>query len=90
MSPTKEGTEATMERNKHTMMNMINKNLVDDLDAIYFFDKINMRANSASHNNIPKLDFNFLQPQMKTKKKEETNVSSSINIKKVPVFYFLF
>ena len=53
----------TLEKNNHNrMITMINKNLLDDLDAIYFFDKINIRANSASHNKIPKLDLNFLNP----------------------------
>ena len=85
----REINDAACERNKGRMMAMINKNIVDDLDAIYFFDKINMRANSASHNNIPKLDLNFLQ--VKTKKREDhssINVNTSLNIKKIPVTLF--
>lgn len=56
---------------------VINKNVVDDLDAIYFFDKVNMRANSASHKKIPKLDLNFVQEKMKAPEVH--------NIKKIPV-----
>lgn len=42
----------------------INKKLVDDLDSIYFLDKVNMRSSSNKNKNvnislIPKLDFNF-------------------------------
>ena len=47
---------------------MMNKNVLDDLDAIYFFDKINMRSNSASHKKIPKLDLNFLDIKEKVEK----------------------
>jgi hypothetical protein len=94
-TPQVENNDMALERNRSRMITMLNKNCVDDLDSIYFFDKINMRANSASHNNIPKLNLNFLQ--IKPKKKEEgnsvinvSNVSqnmvnngSSMNIKKV-------
>lgn len=38
----------------------INKRVLDDLDALYFIDKVNMRSNSNTNSNgIPKLDFNF-------------------------------
>lgn len=37
----------------------INKKLVNDLEAIYFQDKVNIRSNSINSNKIPKLDFYF-------------------------------
>ena len=39
-------------------MNKIN---INDLEAIYFVDKVNMRSYSVSESNIPKLDFNIFQ-----------------------------
>ena len=54
-------TNSEMNINKTRIIKMMNKNVLDDLDAIYFFDKINMRSNSASHKKIPKLDLNFLE-----------------------------
>ncbi len=45
------------------------KSNIDDLDSIYFFDKIQMRSNSASITKIPKLDFNIMK--LKLKKNEE-------------------
>jgi hypothetical protein len=41
-------------------MNKIN---IDDLEAIYFIDKVQMRSNSVPENKIPKLDFNVFQQQ---------------------------
>ena len=35
----------------------INKKLVEDLDGLYFYDKIHMKSQSIIE--IPKLDFNF-------------------------------
>jgi hypothetical protein len=35
---------------------VIKTELLDDLDGLYFFDKIEMRSNSTSHKRIPKLD----------------------------------
>lgn len=70
---------------------MINKNVIDDLDAIYFFDKVNMRANSANHTNIPKLDLNFInvkqqqQSQQKIKKEDTQNIAMNYLIK-MPVY----
>jgi hypothetical protein len=57
------------EKNKKRILNLINKNMLDDLDAIYFFDKINMRTKSATHNNVPKLNFNFLDMESSKNKK---------------------
>ena len=54
------GNDTSAEINRSRMIKMMNRNVLDDLDAIYFFDKIDMRSNSASHKKIPKLDFNFL------------------------------
>ena len=45
------------------------KNNLDDLDCIYFFDKIKSRSNSATPAKIPKLDFNYLK--VKIKKNED-------------------
>jgi len=56
---------------------VINKNNIDDLDSIYFFDKINMRSNSASITKIPKLDFNVMK--LKLKRNEETNYNNNQN-----------
>ena len=39
----------------------INSNLIEDLDAIYFPDKVKMRSNSVSTNNVPKLDFKIIK-----------------------------
>ena len=55
-----QGNDTSAEMNRSRMIKMMNRNVLDDLDAIYFFDKIDMRSNSASHKKIPKLDFNFL------------------------------
>jgi hypothetical protein len=52
---------------------VIDKNIVDDLDAIYFSDKIDMRAHSVSHTNIPKLDLNFAHVSGAKKKVDENN-----------------
>lgn len=49
---------------------MIGKNNLDDLDSIYFFDKINMRSNSASITKVPKLDFNVMK--IKLRRNEES------------------
>lgn len=54
---------------------MINKNNIDDLDSIYFFDKINMRSNSASITKIPKLDFNVMK--LKLKRNEESQYNNN-------------
>lgn len=37
----------------------MNKNNINDLEALYFVDKVQMRSNSVSDNKIPKLDFNI-------------------------------
>ena len=44
---------------------MIEKNNIDDLDSIYFFDKINIRSNSSSISKVPKLDFNAMKIKLK-------------------------
>lgn len=37
----------------------INKKIVEDLDALYFFDKVQMKGNSTTPTKVPKLQFNF-------------------------------
>ena len=56
-------------------MNKIN---INDLEAIYFVDKVNMRSNSASENNIPKLDFNVFQQQVNKYVIQERENSSNL------------
>ena len=41
--------------------------LLDDLDGLYFFDKIDMRSNSTSHKKIPKLDLKVPEPKIAKK-----------------------
>lgn len=52
---------------------MLKTELLDDLDGLYFFDKIVMRANSTLHKKVPKLDL----------KSSETKIAKKI----IPVFY---
>jgi len=54
---------------------VIGKNNLDDLDSIYFFDKINMRSNSASITKIPKLDFNVMK--IKLRKNEDNQYQNN-------------
>ncbi len=37
----------------------MNRNNINDLEALYFVDKVQMRSNSVSENKIPRLDFNI-------------------------------
>ena len=37
----------------------INKENIDDLEAIYFYDKVHMRSNSENEFKVPKLNLNF-------------------------------
>jgi hypothetical protein len=39
---------------------VINSNALEDLDAIYFLEKIDMRAHSTMHKHIPKLDLQLV------------------------------
>jgi hypothetical protein len=80
ITPT-ETNEICIGKNRSRMINMIKQNVLDDLDAICFFDKINMRPNSASHSIIPKLDLNFLNS--KQKKNDDRNIKK-VNVK---IFY---
>ena len=32
---------------------------MEDLDALYFYDKVHSRSNSTTHTQVPKLNFNF-------------------------------
>jgi hypothetical protein len=58
---------------------VINNHALEDLDALHFFDKIEMR--SASHKHVPKLDLNFIELQ---KKREIANkiIPVNFNLKK--------
>lgn len=46
---------------------MLKTELLDDLDGLYFFDKIDMRSNSTSHKKIPKLDLKASEPKIAKK-----------------------
>jgi len=57
---------------------VINKSVIDDLDALYFRDKVHMRHKSSlnSSNFVPKLSFPSSGPDnqpIQVKKKETTN-----------------
>lgn len=73
---------------------MINNDAIDDLDSIYFIDKINMRSKSINHVTIPLLNFNFVN--INNKKDEfdmknahenkflnnyNSNLSNTVNLK---------
>ena len=47
---------------------------MEDLDAMYFFDKIQMRSNSVTPTHIPKLDFNFSNSNKNKQEKEVKKV----------------
>ena len=42
----------------------MNRNNINDLEALYFVDKVQMRSNSVSENKIPRLDFNIFNPSV--------------------------
>jgi hypothetical protein len=42
----------------------MNRNNINDLEALYFVDKVQMRSNSVSENKIPRLDFNIFNPNV--------------------------
>lgn len=61
----------------------INKKVIEDLDALYFYDKIHMRSNSINMN-IPKLNLNFGgggddKNQKKSTKELNTNLNLNLN-----------
>ena len=47
----------------------INTRLINDLEAMYFEDKVKGRSDSNCPVTIPKLNFDFNQPEKKSKKK---------------------
>jgi hypothetical protein len=49
----------TTEKLTNERKEVINKNLINDLEAIYFEDKVKSRSNSQASVEIPKLNFNF-------------------------------
>ena len=51
-----------------------NKNNIEDLDALYFFDKVKMNSDN-SEQNVPVLNFRFEE----TKKKKSINKNISKN-----------
>ena len=71
------------EKNK---IEMLNENNIEDLDALYFFDKVKMNSDSREQN-VPMLNFRFEEP--KKKKSINKNISknhSMNNIKFGKVF----
>jgi hypothetical protein len=60
--------KSRMVTSKKNLILVINNNALEDLDAIYFFDKIDMRAHSTSHKTVPKLDLQMLDRQKKAVK----------------------
>lgn len=59
---------------------MISKNNVDDLDSFYFFDKINMRSNSASLKKVPKLDFNVMKMKLNKNVEIQSQICNQQNV----------
>ena len=47
--------------------------MIDDLEALYFSDKVHMRSNSAVINKIPKLNFNAVEEKINKNNQEQNN-----------------
>ena len=55
--------------------------MIDDLEALYFNDKVHMRSNSANIKKIPKLNFNIVEDKnTKPVQKEVSNNNAVINM----------
>jgi hypothetical protein len=53
------------------MKTEINSKVIDDLDALYFFDKIEMRSNSQTPSKIPRLDLKYFSQSTNKPKKSK-------------------
>jgi|LauGreDrversion4_2_1035121.scaffolds.fasta_scaffold1057934_2 hypothetical protein len=52
----------------------MNINMIDDLEALYFHDKVHMRSNSANIKKIPKLNFHVVDEKTtKTNQNDQQN-----------------
>ena len=67
------------EKNK---IEMLNENNIEDLDALYFFDKVKMNSDSREQN-VPMLNFRFEEP--KKKKSINKNISKSNELKSIQI-----
>lgn len=69
-------------RNTTEKIDLFNKNNIEDLDALYFYDKVKM--NSDNKEAVPMLNFQFEEenkPKRRTINKSNLNNNSMINIK---------
>ena len=69
-------------RNTTEKIELFNKNNIEDLDALYFYDKVKM--NSDNKESVPMLNFHFEEenkPKRRTINKSNLNNNSMINIK---------
>jgi len=58
-----------LEKSEHNkIISEMNIKVIDDLDALYFGDKVHMRSNSANIKKIPKLNFNVEEANPKPQK----------------------
>ena len=53
--------------------------MIDDLEALYFSDKVHMRSNSATINKIPKLNFNVVEEKINNNKEQNNNANVDTN-----------
>jgi len=73
-----------IEKSEHNkIISEMNKNMIDDLEALYFGDKVHMRSNSVNINKIPKLNFIAVEEKMekanKDQEKENKNHAANVN-----------
>ena len=54
--------------------------MIDDLEALYFSDKVHMRSNSATINKIPKLNFNVVEEKNTKTNQDQQNNNSVVNM----------
>jgi hypothetical protein len=57
----------------------MNINMIDDLEALYFNDKVHMRSNSANIKKIPKLNFHVVDEKTTKTNQPDQNNNSVIN-----------
>lgn len=53
--------------------------MIDDLEALYFNDKVHMRSNSANIKKIPKLNFHVVDEKTTKTNQPDQNNNSVIN-----------
>jgi 6-phosphogluconolactonase/glucosamine-6-phosphate isomerase/deaminase len=52
--------------------------MIDDLEALYFNDKVHMRSNSAAMKKIPKLNFTVVDERMAKNNQQESNANNVV------------